>query len=72
MYTRAKEEMGSENREGKEENESCYIRNHTQQHHNDMESKVRAKVTKTNNDSFNRQCKSRVLIMRSDREMLYT
>ena len=70
LYTRAKEHMGSENREGTGDNESCFVRNHMQQHHQGMESKFRAKVTKTNKDSFSRQIREGVLIRRSDREML--
>ena len=62
--------MGSENREGTGDNESCFVRNHMQQHHQGMESKFRAKVTKTNKDSFSRQIREGVLIRRSDREML--
>lgn len=70
IYTRAKEHMGSENRKGTEENESCFVRRHMEQHHQGMESSFRAKVTKTNKDSFSRQVREGVLIRRSNREML--
>ena len=67
IYTRAKEHVSSEHRKLGEEEESSFIRKHMEQHHQGMESKLRAKVTRTNKDSFSRQIREGVFIRRSEK-----
>ena len=59
LYTRAKEHLGGEQREGTKENEPCFVRRHMEQHHQGEESRFRAKVTRTNNDSMTDQAGER-------------
>ena len=70
LYTRAKEHLGGEHREGTEESDSCFARKHMEQHHQGEESRFRAKVVRCNNDSMSRQVREGVMIRRSTREML--
>ena len=70
LYTRAKEHMSSEHRKGAEESESSFVRRHMEQHHPDTGSSFKARVTKTNKDSFSRQVREGVLIRRSSKEMM--
>ena len=71
LYTRAKEHANNERRKaGEEEEESSFIRKHMEQHHQGMQSRFRAKVTRTNKDAFRRQIREGVLIRRSRKETL--
>ena len=70
LYTRAKEHLGGEQREGTEDNESCFVRKHMEENHRGEESQFRAKVTKSNRDSMSRQVREGVMIRRSHREMM--
>ena len=70
LYTRAKEHMGGEHRKGTEEGDTSFVRQHMEQHHPGMESRFRARVTRTNKDSFSRQVREGVLIRRSDKKMM--
>ena len=70
LYTRAKEHVSSERRKPGEEEESSFIRKHMEQHHQGMESRLRAKVTRTNKDSFSRQIREGVFIRREKRATL--
>ena len=74
LYTRTKEHMGGKHKEetkqGTEEGESSFVNRHMKQHHPNMESRFRARVTRTNKDSFSRQVREGVLIRRSNREVM--
>ena len=71
LYTRGREHVGSGNSE-KSDNESCFVRNHMNEHHRGMSSKLFAKVTHGNKDTFSRQVREGVLIRRSSRNLMNT
>ena len=74
MYTRAREHADGERRaHGGEEGESLsFMRKHMEKYHRDTEiqSSFRARVVRTNTDSFTRQIREGVLIRRADRETM--
>ena len=70
LFTRGKEHMGSEHREGTEEREAGFAHKHMEQYHQGMESRFRVKVTKTNKDSMTRQVREGVMIRRTRRVMM--
>ena len=70
LFTRGKEHMGSEHREGTEEREAGFAHRHMEQCHQGMESRFRAKVTKSNKDSMTRQVREGVMIRRTRRVMM--
>ena len=69
LYTRAKEHMMNENKERSQE-ESSFAKKHMEEKHKGMKSKYKARITKTNKDSFSRQIREGVQIRRCTREML--
>ena len=69
-FTRAKEHMSSQYREAEGEEGASFVRKHMEEHHPGMRSSFRARVTKTNKDSFSRQVREGVLIRRSSRVMM--
>lgn len=70
LYTRAKEHLSSERRKPGDEEESSFICKHMEEHHKGMQSKLQARVTRTNKDSFSRQIREGVLIRRSNKETM--
>ena len=70
LYTRAKEHIGDERREGTEEKEAGFARKHMDEYHRGMESSFRARVTRTNRDSMSRQVREGVMIRRSKKRMM--
>ena len=66
---KTREHVGSGNSE-KSVNESCFVRNHMEEHHIGMSSKLFAKVTHGNKDTFSRHV--RELIRRSIRNLMNT
>ena len=71
LYTRGREHVGNGNREN-EEDESCFVTKHMNDHHKGMNSRFTARVTHTNKDSLSRQIREGVLIRRSDRDLMNT
>ena len=71
LYTRCKQHIANEKREG-EDDESSFIKKHMTTHHEGMQSKFTAKVTHTNKDSFSRQVREGVLIRRSRKTLVNT
>ena len=69
LYTRAKEHVAGGHREGTEE-ETGFIARHMKEHHENMESNFKARVTKTNKDSFSRQIREGVMIRRARKETM--
>ena len=73
LYTRAREHADGERRAPEEEGESSYfMRRHMEEYHGDteMQSCFRARVVRTNTDSFSRQIREGVLIRRANRETM--
>ena len=70
LYTRGKEHMGGEYREGTDDNESCFVKRHMEEHHAGMISSFAARVTQTNKDSLTRQVREGVLIRRTSRQTM--
>ena len=69
LYTRAKEHVADGRREGTAE-ETGFMARHMKEHHENVESHFKARVTKTNKDSFSRQIREGVMIRRAGREIM--
>ena len=70
LFTRGREHMGSEHREGTEEREAGFAHKHMERCHQGMESRFKGRVTHTNKDCIGRQVREGVLIRRSNKEMM--